>query len=104
MVQRLSSEKGTEKIFPALVPKKDGGQGVDAILAIAGDGPSKNELMAQAAALKIPVVFLGNVPHHDLPALYRAADCFVTMSLSETYGLTCLEAVMSGRTWPNLSP
>ena len=24
--------------------------------------------------------------------MYRSADCFVTMSLSETFGLTCLEA------------
>merc|ERR1712216_281594 len=42
------------------------------------------------------VIFLGNVPHHELPRLYRAADCFVTMSLSEAYGLTCLEAQMCG--------
>ena len=28
----------------------------------------------------------------ELPQLYRSADCFVTMSLSETFGLTCLEA------------
>lgn len=96
MVQRLSGEKGTERIFPALVPKKEGGQGVPGVLAIAGDGPSKAALMAQAEALKLRVVFLGNVPHQELPALYRAADCFVTMSLSETFGLTCLEAMMCG--------
>merc|ERR1711879_315743 len=36
------------------------------------------------------------MPHHELPELYRAADCFVTMSLSETFGLTCLEAQMCG--------
>lgn len=96
MVQRLSSEKGTERIFPALVPEKDGGYGVKGVLAIAGDGPSKAALMAEAQQKQLHVVFLGNVPHHDLPALYRAADCFVTMSLSETFGLTCLEAQMCG--------
>jgi len=96
MVQRLSSEKGTERVFPALVPAKDGGQGVTGVLAIAGDGPSKAALMEEAEARKLNVVFLGNVPHHDLPLLYRAADCFVTMSLSETFGLTCLEAMMCG--------
>lgn len=96
MVQRLSSEKGTERIFPALVPEKDGGYGVKGVLAIAGDGPSKAALVAEAQQRQLHVVFLGNVPHHDLPELYRAADCFVTMSLSETFGLTCLEAQMCG--------
>ena len=46
--------------------------------------------------LGVRAVFLGNVPHKELPSVYRAADCFVTMSLSETFGLTSLEAVMSG--------
>jgi len=98
MVQRLSGEKGTERIFPALKPKEGGaGKGtVDAVLAIAGDGPSRKELEAEARRRKLRVVFLGNVPHHDLPKLYRAADCFVTMSLSETFGLTCLESMMCG--------
>mmetsp|Transcript_93354 Transcript_93354/g.237615 ORF Transcript_93354/g.237615 Transcript_93354/m.237615 type:complete len:417 (+) Transcript_93354:3-1253(+) len=98
MVQRLSGEKGTERIFPALKPR-DGGSGtgtVDAVLAIAGDGPSRAALELEAKRRKLNVVFLGNVPHHDLPKLYRAADCFVTMSLSETFGLTCLEAMMCG--------
>jgi len=96
MVQRLSGEKGTERVFPAFLPKEDGGEGVSGVLAIAGDGPSKAALQAEANRLKLRVVFLGNVPHQELPRLYRAADCFVTMSLSETYGLTCLEAMMCG--------
>lgn len=96
MVQRLSGEKGTERIFPAYVPKEDGGYGVPGVLVICGDGPSKLSLQVEAARLKIRVVFLGNVPHHDLPKLYRSADCFVTMSLSETFGLTCLESQMCG--------
>jgi len=96
MVQRLSGEKGTERIFPAFVPKDEGGQGVQGVLAIAGDGPSKAALVAEAERRQLRVVFLGNVPHNELPQLYRSADCFVTMSLSETYGLTCLEAMMCG--------
>jgi len=98
MVQRLSGEKGTERIFPAMKPKEGGsGKGtVDAVLVIAGDGPSRRELENEARRRKLRTVFLGNVPHHDLPKLYRAADCFVTMSLSETFGLTSLEAMMCG--------
>lgn len=96
MVQRLSGEKATERIFPAFTPIKDGGKAVPGVLVIAGDGPSKADLMDEAERLNIRVRFLGNVPHKELPMLYRAADCFVTMSLSETFGLTCLEAQMCG--------
>mmetsp|Transcript_14294 Transcript_14294/g.41258 ORF Transcript_14294/g.41258 Transcript_14294/m.41258 type:complete len:502 (+) Transcript_14294:92-1597(+) len=95
MVQRLSGEKGTERIFPVLRPK-DGESGVDAVLVIAGDGPSRPALEAEARRRKLRVVFLGNVPHNELPKLYRAADCWVTMSLSETFGLTTLESLMCG--------
>jgi len=93
MVQRLSKEKGTERVFPAFARS---GEGVAGILAIAGDGPSREALEQEASSLGVRAVFLGNVPHHELPKLYRAADCFVTMSISETYGLTCLEAQMCG--------
>jgi len=103
MVQRLSGEKGTERIYPALKPKEGGrasgsdSEGtVEAVLAIAGDGPSRPGLEAEAKRRRLKVVFMGNVPHQELPRLYRAADCFVTMSLSETFGLTCLEAMMCG--------
>lgn len=96
MVQRLSQEKGTHRIFPAFLPRAQGGEGVKGVLAIAGDGPSMNFLRDEAEKKNLPVVFLGNVPHNDLPKLYRSADCFVTMSLSETFGLTSLEAQMCG--------
>merc|ERR1719235_1950185 len=99
MVQRLSKEKGTERVFPAFTPSsgsKDKGAKVKGILAIAGDGPSKTWLMNEADDKGVNAIFLGNVPHHELPALYRAADCFVTMSMSETFGLTLLEAQMCG--------
>merc|ERR1719171_1669008 len=96
MVQRLSAEKGTERAFTVLVPRGAGGEGVGGVLAIAGDGPSRRALELEAESLGIRAVFLGNVPHHSLPALYRAADVFITMSLSETFGLTVLEAQMCG--------
>jgi len=99
MVQRLSKEKGTEYIFPAFAPpssNKSKGDFVQGLLVIAGDGPSKSWLEYEASNRAVNVIFLGNVPHNELPKLYRAADCFVTMSLSETYGLTCLEAQMCG--------
>jgi glycosyltransferase involved in cell wall biosynthesis len=38
------------------------------------------------------VTFVGDVPHHELPALYRAADVFVQSSLHEGQGMALLEA------------
>lgn len=96
MVQRLSSEKGTERVFPAFTKREKGGEGVPGVLVIAGDGPSMLSLQDDAETKNLRVVFLGKVPHAELPALYRAADCFITMSMCETYGLTCLEAQMCG--------
>ena len=36
------------------------------------------QLQAEARAGGLPVTFLGNVEHDQLPQLYRAADLFVT--------------------------
>ena len=71
-------------------------------LLIAGDGPSRGVLESYANTHALPVVFLGNVPNDRTPALYRAADVFVTCSTSETYGLTCLEALSCGT--PSVMP
>ena len=55
--------QGTERVFSALLPKEEGGQGVKGVLAIAGDGPAKEALIEEATRLRLRVVFLGNVPH-----------------------------------------
>lgn len=40
--------------------------------------------------------FVGNIPHSDLVAAYRAADLFVFPSLAETFGLPLVEAMACG--------
>lgn len=42
------------------------------------------------------VHFVGNIPHSDLFAVYRAADLFVFPSLAETFGLPLVEAMACG--------
>jgi glycosyltransferase involved in cell wall biosynthesis len=39
---------------------------------------------------------LGDVPHHQLPSVYRAHDLFVFPSLTESYGHPLVEAMASG--------
>ena len=108
MVQRLAPEKDTAHALEALLKLAEEGEGSRAggkisldgarpvHLVVAGDGPSKKALEAYAQKHVLPVTFLGNLPNDRLPPLYRAADCFVTCSTSETYGLTVLEALACG--------
>jgi glycosyltransferase involved in cell wall biosynthesis len=68
----------------------------DADLLLAGDGPLRRDLEAQAASLNIAgrVRFLG--VRSDVPDLLAAADVFALTSVSEAASLTLLEAMASG--------
>jgi len=111
MVQRLAPEKGTMRALEALqqlqrqqqggaAGSADGELSLDGKrplhLLVCGDGPSFKSLTQYAEKHQLPATFLGNVPNTQLPALYRAADVFVTCSTSETYGLTVLESLACG--------
>jgi len=65
----------------------------DVDLLLAGDGPLRATLVAQAAALGIEgrVQFLG--VRDDVPDLLRASDVFTLTSISEAASLTLLEAM-----------
>ena len=67
-----------------------------AMLYLAGDGPLRASLVAQAAALGIGerVVFLGHRP--DVERVLAALDIFVLSSVSEGMSNTILEAMASG--------
>lgn len=75
-------------------------QGLPADIIIAGDGPMKAELHAEAAALGLTNVhFLGNLPEPDKAALLELCTAFVFPShlRSEAYGLSLVEAAMFGK-------
>jgi D-inositol-3-phosphate glycosyltransferase len=67
-------------------------------LAIAGDGPQRELLYAQAAALGVgeAVEFLGAVEAATLAQLMRSADVFVLPSRDEPLGVVLLEAMACG--------
>lgn len=71
----------------------------EALLIVAGDGPARDALRAQAARLELAdnVLFLGYLDRHgELPGCYAAADLFVFASRTETQGLVLLEAMAAG--------
>jgi phosphatidylinositol alpha-1,6-mannosyltransferase len=68
-------------------------------VAIAGAGRDQRRLKALADRLAAPVVFLGRVPHADLPALYGCGDVFAMLCRNrwggleqEGFGIVFLEA------------
>lgn len=67
----------------------------DAHLLIVGGGPSEDELKNLCGELEISksVTFTGLVPWSEVGKYYRAGDVFMTSSITETQGLTYIEAM-----------
>jgi 1,2-diacylglycerol 3-alpha-glucosyltransferase len=93
-VSRLAKEKNVELLLEALARRPD----PSLKLAIAGDGPAREELeaFARARGLAGRVTFMGVVDRERLPDLYASADAFVMPSTSETQGLVLAEALAAG--------
>jgi glycosyltransferase involved in cell wall biosynthesis len=98
---------GPAVLVARLAPEKDIGTLLEAVallgpscpdfrLEIAGDGPCRTELVAQAGRLGLGeyVRFLGVV--RDVPALLARARLFVLSSVTEGISLTLLEAMARG--------
>jgi glycosyltransferase involved in cell wall biosynthesis len=96
-VRRLARRMGLDLLLDALALLARDGLAPHAL--IAGQGPLRTELEAQANRLGLAerVRFLGFVADGDLPDYYRAADLFVVPSRAEeNFGLIVLEAAACG--------
>ncbi len=89
----------------ALIPRKGHDRTIAALaqlpgatLLIAGDGPERARLAAQAAALGVAdrVRLLGPIAHAELPACYAAADVSVLASAREGWANVLLESMACG--------
>jgi glycosyltransferase involved in cell wall biosynthesis len=67
-------------------------------ISFVGEGTLRSSLCARADQLGVAsrVRVRGRVPDDDVRRAYRSADVFVTLSLQESFGLTLLEAAVSG--------
>jgi glycosyltransferase involved in cell wall biosynthesis len=87
----------------ALIPSKRVGAGIesvsqipDAHLVVAGDGPLRKAIEAEAAKL-LPGRFTRlSVTPSKMPHLYRSADVFLHLSQNESSSLAFLEAMACG--------
>ena len=82
-VGRVAPEKNLEAFL---------GAAVAGTKVIVGDGPALAEMRARFPQ----AVFLGALQGEELAAAYRAADCFVFPSLTDTFGLVLIEALACG--------
>ncbi|MBI3479655.1 MAG: glycosyltransferase [Nitrosomonadales bacterium] len=71
----------------------------DVLFIIAGEGPARESLQQESAALKLDanIQFIGYLDRStELNSCYRSADIFVFSSRTETQGLVLLEAMAQG--------
>jgi glycosyltransferase involved in cell wall biosynthesis len=87
-VGRLGAEKEIERIKPVLAAIPG------ARLAIVGDGPHREQLVAEFAGT--PTHFVGYLEGKTLASAYASADAFIFPSRTETLGLVLLEAMAAG--------
>ncbi len=95
-IGRIAEEKNIDMLIRAF--PKIAETNKDARLLIVGGGPSLDGLKELAVSLDIDkyVVFTDKVDNIDVPIYYQLADVFVSSSVTETQGLTFIEALASG--------
>ena len=97
-VGRVAHEKNIGFLLRAFVELRRTHR--EALLVIAGEGPAREALMAEAAELGLgaDISFVGYLDREQgLADCYAAADVFVFASRTETQGLVLLEALAQGR-------
>jgi glycosyltransferase involved in cell wall biosynthesis len=73
-------------------------QNADLRLLMPGTGSLKSEIphMVKKSGLQEKVFFVGSINQSELPAYYRAADVYVSASLSDGSSVSLMEALASG--------
>ena len=96
LVGRLVYEKGFHVALDALARLRGRDPGVRFV--VAGDGPAREELEAQARRLGLDGdgTFLGWADEETVQGLFRVADVCLVPSLYEPFGLVALEAMAAG--------
>lgn len=94
-VGRIAEEKSIDVILNAMKVIKEKELPIRCV--IVGGGPALDMYKKMATTLDINdcIVFTGKVIPADVPLFYSATDLFVSASLSETQGLTFIEAMAS---------
>lgn len=90
---RFVSAKGIDRLIEAaeyLVKRN-----VNFTIYVAGDGPEKEKLTQVIDAKGLPIHFLGRLDQQAIAKQYRKAEVFVSLDISEPYGIVFCEALLS---------
>ncbi|HEY9205832.1 MAG TPA: glycosyltransferase family 4 protein [Candidatus Methanoperedens sp.] len=95
-VAYLQKRKGIDfiiKAFSEIIGKRP-----NIMLRVVGMGPEKENLMGLVNQLNLNrhVIFEGFVPNTEIAKYYQNADIFISMSCSESFGQTSIEAMATG--------
>ena len=95
-VGRIAQEKSINMLLEAFKIVKD--KKLKIKLVIIGGGPDLDNLIQYAHKEELDgYVYFGNKrPFEKIPAYYHSADAFVSASITETQGMTYIEALASG--------
>ncbi len=95
-VGRLAKEKSVEVILEAISHLTRKKQNI--CFLVVGDGPALEELQQETHDLDIEkyVQFVGAVAQSEVPYYYHLSNAFVSASITETQGLTFIEAQAAG--------
>ncbi len=93
-VGRISDEKNVRLLLQAFDQVLQ--RGIDAQLAVVGDGPLLKTLRKEYKAQRDRVLFTGFLGGAELGAAYASSDVFVFPSTTDTFGNVVLEAQVSG--------
>lgn len=96
-VGRLERPKGVRELIPAFARAR--ATVGDATLLVAGEGPDRAWIEAEARRLGFgrSLVLLGPVAHADVPRLLTQSSLVCLPSHGEPYGMAVLEAMAAGR-------
>ena len=95
---RLAKEKSMDVSLKGIAAYHKKHPKVDVKVLIVGDGPAREELMLLVDQLNINdiVIFVGQVSGLEVPFYYHIANIYTSASITETQGLTFMEAMAAG--------
>ena len=99
LLGRIAKEKSMDVSLRGFYAYHQKHPEVEKKLLIVGDGPYREELelLVEELGLTNLVEFLGAVSSLEVPFYYHLADIYTSASITETQGLTFMEAMAAGR-------
>lgn len=95
-VGRIAEEKSLDMVIDGFAEADQRGDHVYFLIVGSGPDADKEKQKVESLGLSDRIIFAGAVPSAEVADYYRCADAFVSASLSETQGMTFIEALASG--------